>query len=547
MSHHKHGKNAIVIQGSILAIASIISRMIGIIYRIPLVKILGDEGMGLYSMAFEIYVLILLISSYSLPMAVSKLVSQTNLRKEYRNSYKILKTTLLVAFITGGLFSFFVFIFASQIAQSFISNPLGGYALRALAPAIVVVSIVGVLRGFFQGLGTMVPTAVSQIIEQITNGIVSVGAAYYLYQVGQKLGDMKRGVAYGAMGGTMGTTTGAMMSLIFLGFLWFAFRYVNQKRLRYNGGIVEISKREILSMLMVTAVPIILNTAVMNILNVVDLKLFNHFLKGQLEVGTTTSSLWGIYSSKYRLLINFPISLADAMTASLVPGLIISYVQRDKGAVYEKMEAAIRFIFILLIPASIGLASIGMPVVDLLLKDDRKLLVYMFLMGSWAIGFTGFSTLSSGIFQGINKNRVPVLNALKALVIHIILLCVLLGVFKLNIYGLVIGEACFGLTTFLFNYHSVRKYTGYRIDWKMAVMMPLFCSLIMGIVTFVSEKGIYLLLGRRSISVLVSLFLGGVTYMILLIKTKTLVREEILDFPKGEKIVHLLERCHLLL
>lgn len=168
-----------IVQGGILAVAGIISRIIGLLYRIPLQKTIGDSGMGYYSAAFQIYSIMLIISSYSLPVAVSKLMAARLARGQYKNAGKLFQVSLLFACITGGATMLIVLFGADVMACNIMSLPRSAIALRVLAPTLLVVALMGVMRGYFQGTGTMLPTANSQLVEQIVNAIVSVGPPFF--------------------------------------------------------------------------------------------------------------------------------------------------------------------------------------------------------------------------------------------------------------------------------------------------------------------------------------------------------------------------------
>ena len=216
----KKNNSSFLVQGAILAAAGIITRLIGIAYRIPVNNILGDEGQGFYGCAYSIYNIALLLTSYSLPLAVSKLVSARIAKDEHKNAMRIFKSALLFALVVGTLVGVIVFVFSDFIAGNIMSLRLSAYALRVLAPGLLIVAVMGVVRGFFQGMGTMVPTALSQILEQIVNAIVSIIGANYLLQMGKKAIESKNEpslpFAYGAAGGTLGTVSGALFGLIFL-------------------------------------------------------------------------------------------------------------------------------------------------------------------------------------------------------------------------------------------------------------------------------------------------------------------------------------------
>ena len=250
--------SSFLVQGSILAIASIVSRIIGLLYRSPLTAILGDLGNDYYSTAFEIYSLLLLISSMSLPLAVSKMVSARVSQGRIQDAYRVFKASLGFAVCSGLAAGLIVFFFADYFA-AFLKTPFCVFALRVLAPTLFIVAILGVIRGFFQGLGTMMPSAISQIVEQIINAIVSVVAAYYLFRYGAKIGAVlgdaeEYSAAYGAAGGTLGTGAGALAGLLFVLFVFLVYKRVLKRKLRRERAASRESYGTILRVLILTVV-----------------------------------------------------------------------------------------------------------------------------------------------------------------------------------------------------------------------------------------------------------------------------------------------------
>lgn len=179
-------KSNYIVQGGILAAASILVRIIGMVYRIPVTRILGPIGNSYYSAAYEVYSMMLLISSFSLPLAVSKLVSARLAAGQAKSAYKIFRCTLVFALVSGGIASLLVYFGAGFFSDVLVNTPESKLALQVLAPTILVVALMGCLRGYFQGLGSMVPTAVSQIVEQVVNAAVSIGAAWMLFHYGRR-------------------------------------------------------------------------------------------------------------------------------------------------------------------------------------------------------------------------------------------------------------------------------------------------------------------------------------------------------------------------
>ena len=227
MSSKNKGTNFLA-QGTILAAAAMITKVVGLAYRIPLTNIMGSEGNGYYGVVFQVYSLALMLTSYSLPMAVSKLVSARVSTGQYKNAYRVFKGAMSFGIVSGGIVTAIVFFGAGFISEHILKMGMSVYALRVLAPCILIVAILGVLRGFFQGYGTMIPTAVSQVAEQLINAIVSVVGAYLLMRTGQAMasGAQKEtyGAAFAAAGGTLGTVIGALTALLFLLFVFGAYR-----------------------------------------------------------------------------------------------------------------------------------------------------------------------------------------------------------------------------------------------------------------------------------------------------------------------------------
>ena len=254
MNHGQEKSNSFLMQGMILAVAGIITRLIGIAYRIPVNNILGDEGQGFYGCAFSIYNIALLLTSFSLPLAVSKLVSARVSKGEYKNAHRILKGALIFAIVVGAITAILVYLFSDFIAGTIMSLRLSTYALKVLAPGLFIVAIMGVIRGYFQGLGTMVPTAISQILEQIVNAVVSIIGASYLLEMGKVVEhsgppNPSLPYAFGAAGGTLGTISGALFGLVFLLILMKIY-YPKMKRrlLQDNNGYTE-SYKEVFAVL----------------------------------------------------------------------------------------------------------------------------------------------------------------------------------------------------------------------------------------------------------------------------------------------------------
>ena len=275
-----------VIQGSILAMAGIVVRIIGMLYRMPLNDIIGKQGNGYYTSAFNVYNILLILSSYSMPVAVSKMISARLARGEHRNCSRILKAALIYATAVGGIAAVVLWFGADLFAQ-LIKTPFSRYALKTLAPTIWIMAYLGVLRGYFQGTGTMVPTAVSQILEQIVNAVVSVVAAGILFGVGTSInaaqGAKDYSYALGAAGGTIGTGAGALTACLFFICLTASKGRERRQMVREDVSGRTESYRRIFYVLTITVLPIVISSGIYNCSNVVDNTVLEEVLQKNLE------------------------------------------------------------------------------------------------------------------------------------------------------------------------------------------------------------------------------------------------------------------------
>ncbi len=548
----KQNRSNYIMQGSILAMASILSRIIGLLYRLPVTNIITDHGNDYYSAAFEVYNIILLISSYSLPLAVSKLVSAKVALGQHRNAYRIFKGALYMAILVGLVGSVVTFFGAEFFTGTLLNTPESELCLKVLALAVFVMAVLGVLRGYFQGMGTMMPTAVSQIIEQIVNAVVSIVAASCLFQYGLSLDkaagvtEGKSGAIYGAAGSTLGTSLGALAGLLFLIAVMLMYNRVLQKNLRRDRGHHREGYSEILKLLLLTIVPVILSTAVYNVSGIVDQGLFKYLMLDVQKVEKDTIEIyWGIYVGKYKLLTNVPIAVASALCASTIPALTQARMQGDKKEMRRKTEGAIRMVMMICIPSAFGLTALGEPILKLLSWNTHPIAPQLFLMGSASVIFYGLSTLTNGILQGIDRMKIPVRNAVISLVAHLLVLVGLVQGLKLHIYGVVISYLFFAVMMCILNGLAIRKYLRYKQEMMRTFVIPIVSSTIMGLICWLVYTPLEAVIGFR-ISTILCLFLAIFIYGLFILLLRGITEEELRAFPKGRTLIRILKRTRLL-
>ena len=549
-TNRKKKKDDYLVQGAILAAAAVMTKVTGVVYRVPLANILGDEGNGFYGYAYQVYAMALMLSSYSLPTAVSKLVSERVAAKKKRNAFRVFLCSLVFAFTVGLIITLAVFFGAGAISEHVMKSPLSVYALKVLAPGLFIVAVMAVLRGYFQGLNTMVPTAISQIIEQLINAVVSIVGASVLFGIGtragEKAGEELLGPAYGAAGSTIGTVSGAVAGLLFLLFVFWLYRNVIKRQLKRDHSSGRESYRHILKVLVFTAVPVILSTAVYNINQILDLTIFNHIMDAQGYVEQEYMALQGIYTAKYDTLINVPMSIPYALSASVVPSLVAVVTTGTKREVHYKIDQTLRLAMFLTIPCCVGFLTLASPLMVLLYNDASATPANLLMLGAGVIVLFSWSSVSNSILHGLNHMSSPAKNAGISLVIHLIAFVIMMTVFKMNVYALVCSNIVFAVCMCYLNQRKIRKVCGFRVNIVHTFIKPLIAAAIMGVVTYAVHLVLDLLIGGRFIPTIAAILVAVVVYIVIALKIGTLSEDDIEALPMGARLLRLCRRLNLL-
>lgn len=469
-------------QGSILAVTGIIVRLIGLLYRMPMIGIIGNKGNGYYTSGYSIYSLFLILSSYSFPLAISKLVSTRVANNRFKDAKNVLSCALTVATFIGGI-SFLVMWFGSGPIANLMQKPFLKYVLRPLAPALFIMAYLGVLRGFFQGFGTMVPTSISQILEQVANAVCSILFAYLFFKRGEIANLVYDTTEYsyslGAMGGTFGTCIGAAVALAFFIFIFLNNAKIIEKASENNGRFVPETNSQIYNLLFLTITPIIISSTVYNISSVVDDLVFSNIMayKGLTDEIVTD---WGIFG-EYHLLFNIPVAIASALSSATVPSISNALAKKDRIEVAAKIKYGINFAMIIVIPSFVGLCVLAKPVCRLLFFNlDTTRLVPLVIYGSISVVFFSLATITNGILQGLDKLDIPIKHCLIALGVHVVLLALLLLFTDLRIHAIVISNIVFALIVCILNNIAIQKIIRYKQNIAQTYVKPFFAAFMMG-------------------------------------------------------------------
>ncbi|WP_308856606.1 polysaccharide biosynthesis protein [uncultured Oscillibacter sp.] len=521
---------------AVLAAAVAIVKLIGAVYKIPLGNIIGDEGKAHFTVAYNIYNLLLTISTAGLPLAISKLTSEAHALGRENEKRKLFRTAIWLFFGLGTVFSLVMFFGSAQLA-SFMNDPLAFWSIRTLAPAVFCVCLLACMRGYTQGQGNMTPTAVSQILEALCKLGFGLSLAWYFLQLG-------RGVELAAAGAILGVTIGTVMSMLFLIF------YLLTHRDRTQSLDVPDSSGTLMKKVLLIGVPITLSNSAMSIITLIDSKI----VLGRLEsisslLPETPTALYGQYTFGMDL-INLPPSFVYPVTMSLIPFAAAAMARKDNAGANRIISSAFRLIAILAIPAGVGLSVLSGPILRMLYPAQPEAAAaagpHLQVLGIACI-FICLMTLTNAILQSYGHERIPICTMIAGGITKIVMNYVLVGNPDINIHGAPISTLCCYLVICGLNLFFVWKYSPEKPKYLQLFTKPVVASVLMGVMAWagygltlrVLTGGEYAY-GASALATMIGIGAGVVVYGVLVIALGILRAEDLQSVPKGQKLIKLL-------
>lgn len=492
-------KKQSLIKGTfILGFAGILARCIGMFFRIPLTILVGDEGLGYYQMAYPLYMLFIAIAS-GVPLAMSKMISEENALGNKKGVIQVLKQALLLMIILGAGTSVIMLLFSGKLIAFFKWDRKAYYSLIALGIAPVFISIISVFRGFFQGLQTMTPTAISQILEQVARVIVGIGLAIIL---------LPKGVEYAAGGATLGAAAGGVFAGIYLIFKYKKVtKNLNTKKVKLNSNIMD--------KLLKTAIPISLGAAVGTIMNVIDsIMVPQRLLKAGFS-SREAAVLYGQLTGKAAVLVNVPLTLSAAICASVVPIISEAYFLNKRNELNKNILSSIKISIVIALPSLCGLYFLSSQVLNLIFRDQASgamILKY----SSLTIPFIILAQTTTVILQATSSKKMPIVNLLIGCIVKVIITSALVPIPNINVYGAIIGTISAYLVAVILNIRLIKKTLHIKIDLNKVFIRPAYASLTMILSVVFIYIRVYNYTMSNSIACIVAIFLGIVLYGMLM-------------------------------
>lgn len=533
---------------AILGAAALLSKLIGVFSRIPYQNMTGNEGLFIYQQVYPLYTTLLVLATAGFPIAVSKLVSEKLALDDPYGARRIFNVAAVVL-TASGLFFFCLLFFGAPVIARWMGSPeLLTLPVKSVAFALLVVPVISVLRGYFQGHQNMVPTAVSQITEQLVRVLTIVILAYVFMANGM-------GVVYAGSGAVFGAFTGAVTAFFTLLFYWLKNRAL-QREVATSSAAVSVPREQesvvtIVKRIMYYAIPICFGSLVLPLLGLVDSFTVAKMLERAAGYPHAVAvNLKGIYD-RGQPLIQFAAFFATALALSIVPAVSEALAKKQYALVALRSELALRLTFLFGLPASVGLAVIAEPTNILLYKDGD---------GSGTIAVLAFTTVfstlgvtASGILQGMGNVLLPARNLLIGVVVKLILNLALIGPF--GIAGAAAATVSAYAVSTTFNVLSVFKRINVSVPWRNAQAKPLVATALMAVCVYVTMVGVrrflflYLASDRLVMlgTVLVSVLIGVIVYAVALFRSGAISRSDLEAVPRlNQKLTPWLEKFRLL-
>ncbi len=525
---------------AILGVAGLVVKILGAIYRIPLSNIIDTEGMGYYQTAYPIYVLLLTISTAGFPVAIAKLVSEKTVIGDYKGAHRVFKVALTFLIIGGIYTSLFVLFSAEQILHR-IKNPNAYYALVGLVPALFFVPIMSAFRGYFQGRQDMLPTAISQILEQFFRVISGLFLTYNL---------LDRGSAIAAGGASAGGSIGALIGTIIIIIIYvYRKREINAEIKEYSINYKKESINKIIMDLLVITIPITLGASLMPIMDTVDETIIFRNLQ---NIGFDTSEandLYGQLKGFAQTLVNFPQAFSVGIAMSLVPFISDLNIRRKYNDMKKIAISGVRVTLLVGLPCTLGLFILAKPIIRLLYfrstLEKLNNIGDMLQILSFGVIFIMLIQTLTAIFQGINKAIIPVINLAIGVLIKALLTYILTSIPYINIKGAAISTVIAYFITCMLNLINLKKHVKLRFNKRQILIKPLLASIVMAFVAKLTYVWLIDIIGDK-LSTILSIIIGAIIYFMLLLFTNSLTYKDFSWLPGGKRIFKKLDKYKLI-
>ncbi len=547
----------------ILGVSTILVKIMGAIFKIPLTNLIGEVGMGYFSTAYDVYLPIYSLAMAGLPIAVSRIVARYVAENRYNDAKKAFKLVKRL-FLFTGLIGFVLMFGVSFLIVSITRNENALPAMFVIAPSILFCCIMSSYRGYYEGMRNMFPTAISSLIEAASKLFLGYSFAYAVV----KLKILGGGVEFAAAGAMLGITVGTA-----LGSLYLLLRH----KIKGDGVTAQqlleapqaADSRVILKAIIAISIPVALGSLVNQIASLIDVamvqrqlqsgvaanesvyrEMYGHFLFD--EKGNTLAAkeipnfLYGCYKGYAYTIFNLVPTVTSVIGISALPALTVAWTEGKNLEIKKNIESILKVITLIAFPAGIGIMALSPQIVDLLFPTDADITPKILAILGGAACFAGMTTPLTNMLQAIGKPSVPLKNIAVGAVIKIVVNFILVGVPAINILGAPIGTLLCYIYIAVADIFCLVKYSRTVPSLYKSVLKPLFAAIVCGAVAFGANLLLSTLIGSGRITTVISLALAVVAYILAVAVIKCIDEDDIRTLSKGDKVVRICAKLHII-
>ncbi|MBR1803104.1 MAG: polysaccharide biosynthesis protein [Clostridia bacterium] len=525
----------------ILMFAQIMVKVLGLIYKFVITNFdgFGDTGLGYYSAGYQIYALLLALSSIGIPSVVSKLVSERLAIGDNKGAQRIFK--LCMTFFTGlgVILSIGLFFGAEFIATAVFNVPDTKYVMRVLAPAISFVAASAVLRGYFAGQNDMKPTSYSQIIEQFFNCVLSITFVYAL--IGKEPYIM-------AAGGNLSTTLAIVLTFVYL------IAYYKKKKIKVDKNQVSPEKNktagQLLKVILTISVPVTISSIISVVNPLIDTATVSRCIQAAFasiypikeELEAFAMSMTGILS-KVDTIVGLPIAINVAFSTALTPAISASLAKKDYDSASKRMSFSLFASLVIVIPCACGFIALAQPILNLIYPSATAGAGVLMLCSVSMIFIALSQTINGGLY-GLGKTYVPAIALAVGAAVKFILNLVLISNPNIGIYGAGISSIICQIIAFSICFTTLNRNIRLKIEWGRMLLAPIVSGIIMGGAVYFINAWLSNVI-RPRISTVIAILCGAMIYLLAILFLRVLKKEDIMMIPFGSKIYALLVKLHI--
>ncbi len=582
----KQRKQNLLNAATVLVISTMIVKVIGVIYKIPLVWIIGETGKGYFQQAYDIYLPFYTISMAGLPVAISRLVSESIAENKFRQAEQTFKVARKLFLLLGSFGSLLLIAVAYPYSKLVIMTPENWVSIVAIAPCIFFCCMMSSYRGFYEGTRNMYPTGISQVIEATGKMVLGLSMAYGVMNYGLNVFKSAGGEDVKVFG-TVVSTEQQAMSAIFpyaaaaavLGVTmgsFFGMVYLMIRNKRSGGAFTReelvnspepMNSKDTAKKIISIAIPIALSSIVLSISNFIDSVTVKNRLAYAMEIGADTikqmyewslnasevldkdipTYLYGVYGNALDVKNLIP-TLTMTLGVSVIPMLSAAWVSKDKKAIKQNIDSVFRITMLVAMPAGFGLAALATPIMKLIYGANSAPIAGSILFAyALPMAFYAISTPLTNMLHAVNRMDIPIKSMILGSLVKIALNFILVGNPNINIKGAPYSSlACYAVIV-IYNLIALIRETGIKLDFVSILIKPLISGVMCGGAAYLSYSLMYTRLGiGNTVSTLGSVVIGAVVYFAILLLIKGFARDDIEMLPKGEKIAKVLEKLRLL-